>query len=203
MASEITLNKILAMEEGPERTAALAAWVQGLFDKEKPVLVGGSAVELYTGGAYTTGDLDFVGTVTSAVARKLLGAGFTRSGRHFIHEDGRIFLDFPGSQLDPGVQAVRVTMAGREVLLISLEDIIIDRLAAWTYWNSPVDGANAYLLYSSNRGKTDIGRLWARARAEEVDDSLESLLSFTGRHPDLKPGDKPLEDWAKEIEQDE
>ncbi len=68
------------MGPGPERTAALVAWFQGLFEdrSEAPVLVGGGAVELYTGGAYVTGDLDFVGSTTDSVAERLQEEGFKR-----------------------------------------------------------------------------------------------------------------------------
>lgn len=41
-------DRIIALEDGPAKTAALVAWIQGLFadDETAPVLVGGAAVEL-------------------------------------------------------------------------------------------------------------------------------------------------------------
>lgn len=62
------LEDALSVSAGPQRTAAIVAWVQSLFTEENqvPVLVGGAAVEILTGGAYTTGDLDFVGIVPDA-----------------------------------------------------------------------------------------------------------------------------------------
>ena len=51
-----TLARALQLSEGPRRTAAVVAWIQSLYASSPPVLVGGAAVELYTGGAYTTGD---------------------------------------------------------------------------------------------------------------------------------------------------
>lgn len=81
------LNETLALPEGPERTTAIVAWIQSLFadDDQVPVLVGGAAVEILAGGAYTTGDLDFVGSVPAMVGAALKKNGFERAGRHWIH----------------------------------------------------------------------------------------------------------------------
>ena len=99
----MTFEDALSFPEGPERTAAIAAWVQGLFlgDEQVPVPVGGAAVEILTGGAYTTGDLDFVGFVPATVRREFEMNGFKKTGRHWIHERAQIFLEFPGDALDP------------------------------------------------------------------------------------------------------
>ena len=100
------LASVLSLPDGPAKTVALVAWVQGLFERDRtPVLVGGAAVELYTGGAYTTGDLDFAGTVPTAAARTLAAAGFVRHGRHWIHEAGQVYLEFPSAALAAGEQS--------------------------------------------------------------------------------------------------
>lgn len=66
---------LLTLPEGPTRTAAVVEWVQHLFAPgARPPLVGGAAVELLTGGAYTTGDIDLVGEADDAVAKRLLEA---------------------------------------------------------------------------------------------------------------------------------
>jgi hypothetical protein len=97
------IEEILTLSESPARTAALVAWLKSLFENEDdvPVLVGGAAVELFTVGAYTTGDIDLVGAVTSSVRAALEVAGFERHGRHWIHEQAQVFIEFPGSALDP------------------------------------------------------------------------------------------------------
>ena len=73
--SPLDFETILALPEGIERTAALAAWFQSLFSPgaEVPILVGGAAVEIYSGGAYTSGDLDFVGEVDAGLAERWTG----------------------------------------------------------------------------------------------------------------------------------
>ena len=54
----MSISQILDLTDSPGKTAALVEWVQGLYEDDAtiPVLVGGAAVELLTGGAYTTGD---------------------------------------------------------------------------------------------------------------------------------------------------
>ena len=59
-------------------------------------------MELYTGGAYRTGDLDFVGIVTKDVTEKLEQAGFERHGRHWIHQRFRLLIETPDRNLDSG-----------------------------------------------------------------------------------------------------
>jgi DNA-binding XRE family transcriptional regulator len=114
----------VSLAEGPTRTAALAALLQSLDDtaQQKPVLVGGGAVELYSGGSYTTGDLDFVGSLPVEAERHLRKVGFRRQGRHWIHEEHRIFLEFPSDQLAAGERAGVIEVDGYSVVVIGLEE---------------------------------------------------------------------------------
>jgi len=196
---EDEFREILNKDEGPERTAALAQWVQSLFepDLKKPILVGGGAVELYTGGAYTTGDLDFVGNVPASVSKALLAAGFTREGRHWIHEKGGVFMEFPSSALDVGTTAAMINVGSSQVLTISLEDLIVDRLAAWKFWGSSIDGANAYLLYRIQFQDLDPERLRDRAKAEDVTDALMAVDDLYDDYYDRMPPEGVLEQWVK------
>ena len=191
-------SDVMSLPEGPRRTAAIAAWVQGLFSRENraPVLVGGAAVEILTGGAYTTGDLDFVGSVPPSVRDILEENGFKRSGRHWIHEVAEIFLEFPGDALDPKERAIRHEAYGYNLILVSLEDLLVDRLGAWAHWKSGVDGANAFLLYRICRSEIDDDRLTRRAREEGFEPALDALRDFDRDWAESDPDPLALEDWA-------
>ena len=178
----------------------MAAWVQGLFrgGDQIPVLVGGAAVEILTGGAYTTGDLDFVGWVPARVARQLEKSGFRKSGRHWIHDRAQIFLEFPGDALAAEERAVRREVFGHDIVVISVEDLLVDRLGAWAYWKSGIDGANAFLLYRACRDEIDEGRLARRASEAGFEVALRALQMFNEEWPDSEPDPRSLENWAND-----
>lgn len=199
MTTSADLRAILVLREGPVRLARLAAWLQRLYDDEReiPVLVGGAAVELYTGGAYTTGDLDFVGRVPETVARRLVEAGFERRGRHWLREDGQVFFEFPGRSLEPVSDPVRLRRGGTELLVIAPEALLADRLAAWKFWGSEIDAVNALRLLQVMGPKFD-PRLAARlARTLEVDDERLRLARWARRLGGRWPAEKEIERWTK------
>lgn len=158
------------------------------------MLVGGAAVELYTGGSYTTGDLDFVGQVPPNVARALEHEGFRKEGRHWIHERFQIFVEFPGSAVEPGVTTAFLDVEGIKVLTLSPEDMIVDRLEAWQFWRSATDGMSAYLIWRAQLKRLDEKRLAAIGRQRGVDESLSGLRKLIRGGSSLFP--EEVERWA-------
>jgi len=191
------LRQLLELPSGPARTAALASWLQSLYPprERRPILVGGAAVELYTGGAYTTGDLDFVGSVPPAVAKSLSAAGFTKVGRHWVHESAKVFLEFPGTDLEPSPEPVEHRFGGRRVTIIPIEGLLADRLAAWKFWKSGVDAVNALLLLRSSSFPTDLNLARDLSRILEVDDELERLIRWHERLAGRFPSQREIEEW--------
>jgi hypothetical protein len=193
-------KNILEMAEGPERTAAIAQWLQALYPEDNiPILVGGSAVELYTGGAYTTGDLDFVGHVPPVVGKAMMDAGFTRHGRNWIHEGAKIFLEFPSSSLGENERKAILDVGRFQIRIVCPEDLLVDRLAAWKHWVSPVDGVNSLLLYRAQSKFFDEDHLEKRAIAEDVQDALEAVRSLYQEYPDDLPANEELEKWSQKV----
>jgi hypothetical protein len=192
------VEEILALDESPTRTAALVEWIQGLYEDEDaaPILVGGAAVELYTTGAYTTGDLDLVGHMPAVVAHAFEEVGFERHGRHWIHETAQVFVELPGSTLDPEEVASWTVLEGRRVRVISVEDLLVDRLGAWEYWRSSVDGANAFLLWWTQAANIDLVRLEQRVTQAGWLKAYRSLTRFAARWQAKEPTAEEIEKWA-------
>ena len=180
---EETFLKAVALDEGPTRVAALASWLQSLVPAAagKPVLVGGGAVELYSGGAYRTADLDFVGSLGEEGRRRLEAVGFRRQGRHWIHEEHQLFFEFPGAHLEEGESAAVIEVGEYSVLVIGLEELIVDRLAAWQFWDSEVDAVNALRLQQGSADELDPTRLREIAESHGVTSALAALEEFTKR----------------------
>ena len=192
-----SFKKIILLGEGPERTAAIAHWLQALYPEEDiPILGGGSAVELYTGGAYTTGDLDFVGHVVPVAKKALIKTGFIKHGKNWVHEGAKIFLEFPSSSLGEDERKAILTVDRFRILIICPEDLLVDRLAAWKHWESPLDGVNSFLLYRSQYDSFDKVHLGKRAIAEEVQNALEAVRSLYQEYPSDMPTEEILEKWA-------
>lgn len=198
MKNQDLLSLALGLAEGPERTAAVAQWIQSLFETRPPVLAGGAAVELYTAGAYTTGDLDFIGDVTDDVAESLQKAGFEREGRHWIHRKAELFVEFPGSAVQAHEKTAILKVGSFSVLTFSPEDMIVDRLAAWQFWNSTTDGASAFLIWKAQEKALDLKRLTALADKRGVKKALTGLVEFAGANPGKAPSSKRLEEWARQ-----
>lgn len=146
----MTREQFVRFVDAPDRLErhlrAAAAITRLLEARElRPVVVGGSAVEFYTRGAYATADLDLVVPGLEEVARVLEALGFERRGASFVHPDVPIVVDLPPEPLagDPGRLSV-VEVGGWHVYVMGIEDLVADRLRAAAYWND--DGSKEWAV---------------------------------------------------------
>jgi hypothetical protein len=103
----------------------------------RPVLVGGAAVEFYTGGAITSGDFDVVTAAQEELERSLLARGFVRPTaagmlrRGLHHPELGIGVEVvSGALFDGAADASRVTAISLEtgdIFVPAIEDMIADR----------------------------------------------------------------------------
>ncbi|MDP2599351.1 MAG: hypothetical protein Q8P84_01270 [Deltaproteobacteria bacterium] len=140
---------------------------------EDPILVGGAAVEFYTEGDYTTKDIDMVAVGGAPLWNVMEQLGFVRHGKDFIHEMLKIYIEFPSEKLNPSEQSDLLDVDGLPLKIISIEDLIVDRLCSYKFWKSSVDGLAALLLLEL--GRADTKRLQLQAKHREVDDALQIL----------------------------
>lgn len=139
----------------------------------EPILVGGSAVAYFTNGAYTTNDIDMVAPTTSELKETMKSLGFKKLGKDFINKSLGIYIEFPSESLGPTEEYSKLKLNEVEINIISIEDLIIDRLAAFKFWKSGIDGVNALIMLE--QGLADRQRLEDRAREEDVLDALDHV----------------------------
>jgi hypothetical protein len=144
----------------------------------KPIVVGGSAVLVYSLGGHLTQDIDVIisDRHRQLVKDVLSQFGFenTAGQRHWYHEELDLALEMPGDILAGSMdKAITVEVGDSEVYLIGIEDILIDRLCAAKHWKYDRDEAQAISLLSIYMNKIDWDYLVKRAKEEMVQDKLE------------------------------
>ncbi|RUM31376.1 MAG: hypothetical protein DSY42_02865 [Aquifex sp.] len=134
-----------------------------------PVLVGGSAVELYTFGYYVSGDIDLVAQNRDEIKNILLSTGlFKEVGRIFISEELGIFVDNTLAGSYEKIRTIKIPELEAEIMVIGIEDLIIDRLNACIFWNSQSDCEVARYLFEKYRNELELEYLIERAKKEKL-----------------------------------
>ncbi len=143
----------------------------------KPIVVGGSAVDFYTEGIYSSYDIDLV-----SKERKIIGEilenifNFKPRGRHWINEQMGLSVEIPESNLAGDTDKLTIIkISNLKVYVIGLEDLIIDRLSACVYWKSQRDCDQAKYMIKYYKNRLDFGYLEKKARDEGI---LKILREF-------------------------
>jgi predicted nucleotidyltransferase len=138
-------EQAMARKEKLERQLCLAAAISGGFDERgiRAVLVGGTVVEFYTAGGYTTADIDIVlpPMERKEIETVMEGLGFVRSGdyRHWSHPQIPFPIEFPPGPLQIGHLVVEdlneIEIEGVKLKILKVEDILLDRMVMVQEWD--------------------------------------------------------------------
>lgn len=132
------------------------------------VLSGGSCVEIYSRGEYTSWDLDLINQYNEqfkkihAVMDEL---GFKERERYFIHKDTKYFIEFPSGPLGVGDAPVEEiaeidTEAG-VLRLLTPTDCVKDRLAAYYHWDDEQSLQQAVWVAQQNSVNLESIKEWS------------------------------------------
>ena len=147
----------------------------------RPVLVGGGAVEFYSGSALMTGDIDVTSPVQAELEEELQRLGFVRpsgvgqSLRGWIHPGLGLGFEVVGSSpMGGGIDPDRLWLVApigetARFRIISVEDLIADRMGQYASGSAPEMRAQAQTLLSLY---SDLDRAYldCRVRQETVGD---------------------------------
>jgi predicted nucleotidyltransferase len=167
-ASSTLEKKLLIVGELTRRLAT-----QGI----RPIIVGGTAVEIYSLGAYQTYDIDLVVAQREQAICALEAMGFERAGRVWFHPSWEMVIEIPDTHLAGDTARInRIDIDGYQVDCIGLEDLILDRLNAAVYWRSSEDRRWVGILLGAYGDTLDYAYLRERAGQEGTLPMLEELL---------------------------
>jgi hypothetical protein len=148
-----------------------------LTGAERPILVGGGAVEFFTGVRFATGDLDIVAPDKALCEMVLLSLGFEKpaTGRHFISRSLGTLVDVHGSRLVGSEKTVELVYRKVPLLLVSPEDCIAERLASYRRHGSSLDLLNAFLIVYHNKERLNLDHLHQRIGSLDLWDYFSSV----------------------------
>lgn len=194
------LKEAAEIKEFPERHIRIVLVITKALDDLSiyPVLVGGGAVEFYTMGAYTTGDIDLVAPSGKDISSRLELLGFQKMGKNWVNEESGVFLEFPSSSLGADEDYNEIDIGGGRIRIVSIEDLIVDRLNAFKWWGSTVDGVNALLLLNSRILDVDMALLEGKVKTHDLTDAYEGIVNLWGK---VKSGELSMERATDGIEE--
>ena len=145
----------------------------------RPILVGGVALEFYTLGGYATKDIDLVVSDREKVKMVLENLGFMhRMGeKHWYSTELDVAIKIPDEVLAGSPEKLTVLeIDGKNVYIIGTEDLIIDRLSAAKFWQSPSDFEWAVKIIALHAEDMDFNYLKKAAKEHDVEDILKEAL---------------------------
>jgi hypothetical protein len=145
--------------------------------REEVIVVGGSAIEVYTPGAYASGDIDLVGD-KDAILAVLTKWKFTEHGRLWIRKDWRIAIDVVGPTYTGSLFRTSLTQTKYgPVRIAAIEDLLIKRLALAKHWRAKAALDEAALLWKDYKERMDMNYVEECARNYDVIDILKDFRS--------------------------
>ena len=180
------LDDLLNIEDPVKKRAYFVALLSEEIVKKggrPPIIVGGEALEIYTQGAYTTGDIDL--KTPSKLTEKILEEwDFVKGGRTWFNEKLDIYVDLLGETLEEGPEAEKrveqIEIAQSKIIrVLSIEDLVIDRLNSSKWWGDKDSRMWVKIMFEICRkiGKDiDMDYLKKRASSEDVEDILNEAL---------------------------
>lgn len=145
------------------------------------VLSGGSCVEIYSRGDYTSYDIDLINRYNDtffkikAVMEEL---GFIEEGKYFIYEGTPFFIEFPSGPLGVGDAPVEkieeIATKYGTLKLISATDCIKDRLAAYYHWKDEQSLSQA--IWVAQKNEIDLKEIENWSKKEKSLDKFNIFL---------------------------
>ena len=170
---------VLGTDDPTERKIRFMALLTSNLPKRRrrPVLTGGSAIEVYLDGTLRTGDMDISYNMDSlkqvlSAWRFALGGGL----RSWANEELGLAVDMVGDDFNGSYDRVTtITTDYGPATIMGAEDLIIKRLSSAKFWKVPTDFEQAYLLATAHGDSLDWPYMEEEARKADITGYLAKL----------------------------
>ena len=183
-------GRLSGVDDPNDRARRAAAVVLERFEARglELTVVGGSAVALWDPHFHVSRDVDLVGGASPSEAEAVLARelGFHKEGRHWVHDELELAFEIPAWTLEPEGASV-VVIDG--VRVISLEDLILDRVEQWHATGGHEAWRQAARLLA--HPALDVPRLRTRAADIGAAAPLTAVIELAAR-PHTRPVDPAL-----------
>ena len=144
------------------------------------VLVGGSAVEVYTNGDFPTADMDFDVSDMGKAIQLLKNLGFKKTDSLWYNSDLDIVVDLSSKGYSGDPAKLRIIKVRNYSLKVAgVEDLVVNRLYSAKFWksNPQRDLEEATALVRIFSGKVDSDYLKLLAKKNDVIDVLSRIMT--------------------------
>jgi hypothetical protein len=176
------LEAVLRLENETERKLAVAALIDDVVRELgfRAIVVGGVAVEFWTRGAYSTGDIDLYLPHGPAVDERLAELGLRREGMHWVDAEHDVLIEAPAGFPAATEEVTEVRLStGQTALVLAPEDVLVYRLHEFVGTGHREVASQAISLLRSP--DIDEQRLRRRADEESLDTGLTELERLAER----------------------
>ncbi|MEA3553770.1 MAG: hypothetical protein U9R39_05150, partial [Campylobacterota bacterium] len=133
------------------------------------VLSGGSFVEIYSRGDYTSFDIDLINRYNDTffkIKKVMENLGFEEDGKYFIYPETKFFIEFPSGPLGVGDAPVKkiekLSTKYGTLKLLTATDCIKDRLAAYYHWDDEQGLSQSIWVAQKNDINLEEIKLWSQ-----------------------------------------
>ncbi|BCU70190.1 hypothetical protein [Stygiolobus caldivivus] len=145
------------------------------------VIVGGFAAEVYSGRGYRTGDVDIIVEGDTQIVRDVLREISDFGIRIYlprVREISEKGIDIVSNVYDRPKPPLRMKVDSYYVYILPPEEVVLNYLEAWKFWNSLEDRNKAVLVYCAQLDKIDLAYLNDQAEKRNVNDYLGRLREY-------------------------
>jgi len=179
------------------RYLRLFAWLNTWLEKNgfgRIIITEGFVVEVYTGRAYRTMDVDVIieGVEATRIIEEFLGRTAERLGRGYLPYAEAISvksIDIVSVIYDRELKPVKLMVNDEYVYLEPPEELLLRYLATWKFWGSTEDRDKAIWLYYIWRDRMNLDYVARKSRLGDMYDKLvelQDIISSASKEPPQK-----------------